>query len=191
VSRTLAVLGACFAWSSRRCCVARPETVLVADRVAVDRLGRGRLVADRLAVSRTAEVGSLQGRWQRAAPGGGPVKSAVAGCSEPRRVSSERVGAALAGEPGKGAATVLVEDLAELVAGVGQNAGRGDLVGLVEEEVALDRDVMSAEGIGGDRRGEVEQEQRPSGGSTCRSQGEGTRTVRRPDVMARGPCARR
>src|SRR5215510_470456 len=46
------------------CCVARPETGLVADRLAVDRLGRGRLVADRLAVSRTAEVGSLQRRWQ-------------------------------------------------------------------------------------------------------------------------------
>jgi hypothetical protein len=32
-------------------------------------------------------------------------------------------------------------DLAELIAGVGQDAGRCDLVGLVEEEVALDRDV--------------------------------------------------
>jgi len=46
------------------CCVARPETGLVADRLAVDRPGRGRLVADQLAVNRTAEVGSLQRRWQ-------------------------------------------------------------------------------------------------------------------------------
>src|SRR4051812_558179 len=46
------------------CCVARPETGLVADRLAVARLDRGRLVADRLAVSRTAEVGSLQTHWQ-------------------------------------------------------------------------------------------------------------------------------
>jgi len=47
-------------------------------------------------------------------------------------VSSKWVGAALAGESGNGAATVLVEDLAELVAGVGQDASGGDLVGLVE-----------------------------------------------------------
>ena len=75
-------------------------------------------------------------------------------------VRSERVGAALAGEPGKDAATIVVEDLAELVAGVGQDAGRGDLVSLVEQEVALDRDVMGAEGAGSDRRGEVEQKER-------------------------------
>jgi hypothetical protein len=40
---------------------------------------------------------------------------------------SERVGAALACEPGKNAATIVVEDLSELVAGMGQDAGRGDL----------------------------------------------------------------
>ena len=43
---------------------------------------------------------------------------------------SERVGAALAGEPDKDAATVIVEDLRELVGGVGQGAGGGDFVGL-------------------------------------------------------------
>jgi len=75
------------------------------------------------------------------------------------QVSSERVGAALAGEPGKNAATIVVEDLAELVAGVGQDAGGGDLVGLVEEEVTLDRDVMGAEGVASDRRGEIEQKE--------------------------------
>jgi hypothetical protein len=48
----------------RTCCVARPETGLVADQLAVDRLGRGGLVADQLAESRTAEVGSLQIGWQ-------------------------------------------------------------------------------------------------------------------------------
>ena len=69
-----------------------------------------------------------------------------------RAVSSERVRAALAGEPDKDAATIVVEDLAELVAGMGQDAGRGDLGGLVEEEVALDRDVMGAEGVASDRR---------------------------------------
>ena len=52
-----------------------------------------------------------------------------------RAVSLERVRAALAGEPDKDAATIVVEDLAELVAGMGQDAGRGDLGGLVEEEV--------------------------------------------------------
>lgn len=46
------------------CCVARPEAVLVADQLAVERLGRGSLVADRLAVNRSAAVGSLQARWQ-------------------------------------------------------------------------------------------------------------------------------
>src|SRR5262249_19295758 len=61
--------------------------------------------------------------------------------------------------PGKDAATIVVEELGDLVAGVGQDAGGGGLVGLVEEEVALDRDVVCAEGIGGDRGGEVEQEQ--------------------------------
>jgi hypothetical protein len=79
---------------------------------------------------------------------------------EPRGVRSERVGAALAGEPGDNAATIVVEDLAELVAGVGQDARRSDLVGLVEEEVALDRDVMGAEGVGGDRGGELKHVQR-------------------------------
>jgi hypothetical protein len=38
------------------------------------------------------------------------------------------------------------------------DAGRGDLIGLARKRVALDRDVMGAEGVGGDRRGEVEQE---------------------------------
>ena len=88
------------------------------------------------------------------------MESAWRRCSEPRRVSLERVGAALAGEPGKDAATIGVEDLAELVAGVGEDAGGGDLVGLVEEEVALDRDVMGAEGVASNRRGEVEQKER-------------------------------
>jgi hypothetical protein len=44
------------------------------------------------------------------------------------QVSSERVGVAVAGEPGKNAATIGVEDLAELVAGVGQDASGGELV---------------------------------------------------------------
>jgi hypothetical protein len=56
-------------------------------------------------------------------------------------VSSERVGAALFGEASLDAPAVVVEDLAELVACVGQDAGRGDLVGLAGEVVALDRDV--------------------------------------------------
>jgi hypothetical protein len=51
-------------------------------------------------------------------------------------------------EPSKNAAAIVVEDLAELVAGVGEDAGGGGLVGPVEEEVALDRDVMGAEGGG-------------------------------------------
>ena len=86
--------------------------------------------------------------------------SAVAAPFGAAWVSSERVGAALAGEPGKNAATIVIEDLAELVAGVGQDASGSDLVGLVEEEVALDRDVMGAEGAASDRRGEVEQKER-------------------------------
>lgn len=49
---------------------------------------------------------------------------------------------------------------AELVAGVGQDARGGDLVGLIGEDVTGDGDVVGAEGVGGDRRGEVEQEQR-------------------------------
>jgi len=62
---------------------------------------------------------------------GPPVDSRVAAAwwsaswrrrSEPRGARSERVGAALAGEPGNNAATIVVEDLAELVAGVGQDA---------------------------------------------------------------------
>jgi len=90
----------------------------------------------------------------------GPVENAVAAPFGAAWVRSERVGATLAGEPGKDAATIVVEDLAELVAGVDQDAGRGDLVGLVEQEVALDRDVMGAEGAASDRRGEVEQKER-------------------------------
>ena len=93
-------------------------------------------------------------------PHRGPVEASWRRCSEPRRGSSEQVGAAPAGEPGKDAATIGVEDLAELVADVGQDAGRGGLVGLVEEEVAWDRDVMGAEGVASDRRGEVEQQKR-------------------------------
>jgi hypothetical protein len=73
-------------------------------------------------------------------------------------ISSERVGAALAGEPGKDAATVVVEDLRELVAGVCQDAGGGDLIGLVGEEITFDGDVVGAERVARDRRGEVEQE---------------------------------
>ena len=46
---------------------------------------------------------------------------------------------------------------AELVAGVGQDARGGDLVGLIKEDVTGDGDVVGAEGVGGDRRGEVEQ----------------------------------
>ena len=88
------------------------------------------------------------------------MESAVGAPFEAAWVRSERVGATLAGEPGKDTATIVVEDLAELVASVGQNAGRGDLVGLIEEEVALDRDVMGAEGVASDRRGEVEQKER-------------------------------
>jgi len=42
----------------------------------------------------------------------------------------------------------------------GPGRGRGNLVGLAGEGVALDRDVMGAEGVASDRRGEVEQEQR-------------------------------
>jgi hypothetical protein len=42
------------------------------------------------------------------------------------QVSSERVGASLSGEPSEDAATVVVEDLVELVACVGQDAGGGN-----------------------------------------------------------------
>jgi hypothetical protein len=52
---------------------------------------------------------------------------------------------------------------------VGQDAGCSDLVGLVEKEVALGRDVMGAEGVASDRRGEVEQKERAERGSAYRS----------------------
>src|SRR5436305_1791559 len=58
------------------------------------------------------------------------------------------------------AGSIVIEDLAELVTGVGQDARRSVLVGHVEEEVALDRDVMGAEGVGGDRGGELKHAQR-------------------------------
>jgi len=54
-----------------------------------------------------------------------------------------------------------VDDVTELIAGVGQDANRGDVVGLAGEDVAFDCDVAGAEGTGGDRGGELEQEQRP------------------------------
>jgi hypothetical protein len=60
----------------------------------------------------------------------------------------------------KDTAVVFEEELAELVAGVGQDASRGDLIGLAGDAIALERDVVSAEGSGGDRGGQLEQEQR-------------------------------
>jgi hypothetical protein len=76
------------------------------------------------------------------------------------RLRSERPHAALAGEPSVDATAVVVEDLSELIARVGQDTSCSDLVGLAGEEVAFDRDVMGAEGIASDRRGELEQEER-------------------------------
>lgn len=63
-------------------------------------------------------------------------------------------------EAGKDAAAVVVERVAEEVALAGEHAGGGDLGGLGGMVVALDRDVLGAEGVGGDGSGELEEEQR-------------------------------
>src|SRR5262245_52125149 len=76
-------------------------------------------------------------------------------------LGSERPFIALAGEASEDAAAVVVEGLDEIVAFMCQDAGRGDLIDLAGTEVAFDHEVASTEGVGGDRGGELEQEQRP------------------------------
>lgn len=78
----------------------------------------------------------------------------------------ERPLAALAGEAGEDATAVLVEELDELVACVGQDARRGDLVGLAGVDVAFDRDVACAESIGRNREANSSGSRGTSSGST-------------------------
>ena len=115
-------------------------------------------------LGRTRALWTQMGRVSGQATEGGSLTSPVGGTLP--GLSSERPLAALAGEAGEDVAAVVVQVLDELVAGVGEDTRRSDLIGLAGVEVTFDRDVACAEGVGRDRGDELEPEQRPSGGST-------------------------